>query len=278
VSASPASRCSSSVNDTCRVLRPHSSSLSSRSCSRRSRIWRPGRLHRRADTERTPLSDGSGDSQSLDAEFAHPRRRRVVLALVRRGDQCRRNVRQTARLSNRLESGTVGRWRGQRGCRPRWRIRRRWQYVLGRRSTTPSVARPASRVPSSLSSRRRLSIFTGVFATLPEAILAAVVIVAVTGLMDTGSLRQLYRVSRTEFAIAMAAFLGVLSPGCSGASSSASFCRCWWPFPGPVVRRHTNSGRSSGRTVSSHLTSTRGDHDLGRVRLPRRSRTVLRER
>ncbi|SFR91040.1 high affinity sulphate transporter 1 [Halomicrobium zhouii] len=58
-----------------------------------------------------------------------------------------------------------------------------------------------------------LVFLTGVFANLPETILAAIVIVAVTGLIDAESLRQLYRVSRTEFAIAMAAFFGVLSLG-----------------------------------------------------------------
>ncbi|WP_440008961.1 SulP family inorganic anion transporter [Halomicrococcus sp. SG-WS-1] len=58
-----------------------------------------------------------------------------------------------------------------------------------------------------------LLFLTGVFRTLPETILAAVVIVAVKALIDTTALRQLYHVSKSEFAIAMAALLGVLTVG-----------------------------------------------------------------
>ncbi|KTG09970.1 sulfate transporter [Haloprofundus marisrubri] len=58
-----------------------------------------------------------------------------------------------------------------------------------------------------------LLFLTGVFTTLPETVLAAVVIVAVTGLIDTAALRQLFRVSKSEFAIALAALVGVLAFG-----------------------------------------------------------------
>lgn len=58
-----------------------------------------------------------------------------------------------------------------------------------------------------------LLFLTDLFTNLPETILAAIVIVAVTGLIDTNEIRQLYHVSKSEFAIAMAALLGVLTVG-----------------------------------------------------------------
>ncbi|WP_254525502.1 SulP family inorganic anion transporter [Natrinema caseinilyticum] len=58
-----------------------------------------------------------------------------------------------------------------------------------------------------------LLFLTEVFTNLPETILAAVVIVAVSGLIDTTAIRRLYRVSKSEFAIAMASLLGVLTVG-----------------------------------------------------------------
>lgn len=52
--------------------------------------------------------------------------------------------------------------------------------------------------------------FTGAFTNLPEPILAAVVIIAVKGLVDIPALRRLWRVARNEFWIAIAAMAGVL--------------------------------------------------------------------
>ncbi|MGJ7562246.1 SulP family inorganic anion transporter [Variovorax sp. GB1R11] len=52
--------------------------------------------------------------------------------------------------------------------------------------------------------------FTGAFTSLPEPVLAAVVIIAVKGLIDIAALRRLWRISRTEFWIALAALAGVL--------------------------------------------------------------------
>lgn len=51
---------------------------------------------------------------------------------------------------------------------------------------------------------------TGLFYDLPEAILGAVVIVAVKGLFNVPALRRLYHASRREFWIALAAMFGVL--------------------------------------------------------------------
>ncbi|WP_458210939.1 SulP family inorganic anion transporter [Haladaptatus sp. NG-SE-30] len=58
-----------------------------------------------------------------------------------------------------------------------------------------------------------LLFLTGVFTSLPETILASIVIVAVKGLIDIPAIQQLYRVSKSEFAIAMAAVFGVLTVG-----------------------------------------------------------------
>ncbi|WP_458208079.1 SulP family inorganic anion transporter [Haladaptatus sp. NG-SE-30] len=58
-----------------------------------------------------------------------------------------------------------------------------------------------------------LLFLTGVFTSLPETILASIVIVAVKGLIDIPAIQQLYQVSKSEFAIAMASLLGVLTVG-----------------------------------------------------------------
>ncbi len=55
--------------------------------------------------------------------------------------------------------------------------------------------------------------FTGLLRYLPQPVLAAVVLVAVTGLVQVDALRHIWRFSRTEFAVAMAALLGVLGSG-----------------------------------------------------------------
>ncbi len=55
-----------------------------------------------------------------------------------------------------------------------------------------------------------LLFFTDLFTTLPETALAAVVIVAVSGLIDVPELRRVYRIDKLEFATAASAFLGVL--------------------------------------------------------------------
>lgn len=55
-----------------------------------------------------------------------------------------------------------------------------------------------------------LLFLTDLFATLPETVLAAVVIVAVSGLVDVSELKRIYRIDKPEFATAASAFLGVL--------------------------------------------------------------------
>lgn len=53
--------------------------------------------------------------------------------------------------------------------------------------------------------------FTPLFAPLPEAVLAAVVIVAITGMIKVKTIRRLYRLNKMDFALAIVAMLGVLT-------------------------------------------------------------------
>ena len=54
---------------------------------------------------------------------------------------------------------------------------------------------------------------SGLLRDLPQPVLAAIVLVAVTGLFKLSALRHLWRFSRGEFAVAVAALLGVLGSG-----------------------------------------------------------------
>lgn len=58
-----------------------------------------------------------------------------------------------------------------------------------------------------------LVFLTGLLETLPKAVLAAIVLVAVTGLIDLREIVRLRRVSRLEFRVAMIALAGVLLLG-----------------------------------------------------------------
>ncbi len=58
-----------------------------------------------------------------------------------------------------------------------------------------------------------LMYLTGLLSNLPNVVLAAIVLVAVKGLVDIAELRHLWRVSRFEFSVSMVAFAGVLLLG-----------------------------------------------------------------
>jgi SulP family sulfate permease len=58
-----------------------------------------------------------------------------------------------------------------------------------------------------------LLFLTGLLRTLPNVVLAAVVLVAVKGLVDVAELRRVWRVSRFEFVVSMVAFAAVLLLG-----------------------------------------------------------------
>lgn len=72
---------------------------------------------------------------------------------------------------------------------------------------------PLSLVVASLGIALILAFFTGLFRHLPQAVLAAVVLMAVKSLVDVGQLRHLWRASRFDFHAALAAFTGVLVLG-----------------------------------------------------------------
>lgn len=69
---------------------------------------------------------------------------------------------------------------------------------------------PAALVFASITLALCLLFLTGLLRNLPTVVLAAVVLVAVRGLVDVGAMRHLRRVSRLEFNVSMAAFAGVL--------------------------------------------------------------------
>jgi MFS superfamily sulfate permease-like transporter len=96
----------------------------------------------------------------------------------------------------------------------------------------------------------------GLLRNLPQPTLAAVVISAALSLADVGALRRLWLLRRTEFALAIAAFLGVallgVLPGIAVAVALSIlnvFRRAWWPYS-------TILGRTAGQTgyhdVRSH--------------------------
>jgi high affinity sulfate transporter 1 len=72
---------------------------------------------------------------------------------------------------------------------------------------------PLSLVVASAAIACVLLFLTDFFQTLPDAVLAAVVLVAVKGLIDVRELRHLWRVSRLDFAAAAVALAGVLLMG-----------------------------------------------------------------
>ena len=72
---------------------------------------------------------------------------------------------------------------------------------------------PLALVFASLTIAACLLFLTELLRTLPDVVLAAIVLVAVKGLIDVRELRRVWTLSRIEFAIAMAAFAGVLLLG-----------------------------------------------------------------
>ncbi|BEL03788.1 sulfate permease [Actinoplanes sichuanensis] len=91
-----------------------------------------------------------------------------------------------------------------------------------------------------------LVLVPGLFKDLPQPMLAAVVIAASLSLADAAGMRRLWKQRRVEFALAVAAFLGValfgVLPGIAvavGLSVLNVFRRAWWPY-------HTVLGRADG--------------------------------
>jgi high affinity sulfate transporter 1 len=72
---------------------------------------------------------------------------------------------------------------------------------------------PLALLVSSISLALCLLFLTGLLRNLPSVVLAAIVLIAVKGLINISALRQIYRASRFEFKISMIALTGVLLLG-----------------------------------------------------------------
>jgi MFS superfamily sulfate permease-like transporter len=91
-----------------------------------------------------------------------------------------------------------------------------------------------------------LVLVPGLLSNLPQPALAAIVIAASLSLADVPAMVRLWRQRRSEFLIAVAAFLGVALFGvlqgivvAVGLSILNIFRRAWWPY-------HTTLGRAAG--------------------------------
>jgi SulP family sulfate permease len=78
---------------------------------------------------------------------------------------------------------------------------------------TAGARTPLSGLVAALITLLVAAFFTGLLRDLPQPVLAAIILVAVTGLVQIDTLRHIWRFSRTEFAVSMAALLGVLGSG-----------------------------------------------------------------
>jgi high affinity sulfate transporter 1 len=72
---------------------------------------------------------------------------------------------------------------------------------------------PLALVVASITIAICLAFLTGLIANLPNVVLAAIVLVAVKGLINIPELKRIWKLSRMEFWVAMAAFAGVLLLG-----------------------------------------------------------------
>jgi hypothetical protein len=122
---------------------------------------------------------------------------------------------------------------------------------------------PLALVFASLTIGLCLMYLTGMLYNLPNVVLAAIVLVAVKGLVNIGELRHVWRVSRFEFGVSMVAFAGVLLLGIlkgvivavvvsmlvADPPRGAPACR----FPGPnprhpeLLRQRAQPGQRAGR-------------------------------
>jgi MFS superfamily sulfate permease-like transporter len=72
---------------------------------------------------------------------------------------------------------------------------------------------PLSGLVAALLTRVVVLFFTGLLSALPQPVLAAIVLVAVTGLIQIEAMKHIWRFSRAEFAVAVVALFGVLGSG-----------------------------------------------------------------
>ena len=109
-----------------------------------------------------------------------------------------------------------------------------------------------------------LVVVPGLFRNLPQPTLAAVVMAAAYSLADLSGMRRLWAVRRTEFALSIAAFLGVavlgVLPGIAvavGLSILNVFRRSWWPYSTRLGRVDGIEGLSRCPVLSGRPTGRR---------------------
>ncbi|MNF28029.1 putative sulfate transporter [compost metagenome] len=78
---------------------------------------------------------------------------------------------------------------------------------------TAGAKTPVSLVVASLAIALCLLFLTGFLQNLPTVILAAIVLVAIRGLVDVNEMKHLFKVDKQEFLVAMIAFVGVIVSG-----------------------------------------------------------------
>jgi SulP family sulfate permease len=101
------------------------------------------------------------------------------------------------------------------------------------------------------------------FSDLPKAVLGAVIIDAVVfGMIDVGELRRLYRVTRFDFWIAVAAILGVLSVGVLAGVMVGVVLSLGWLVHVATRPAMPLLGRQPGTQVFRDLDENPGDETL----------------
>ncbi len=136
---------------------------------------------------------------------------------------------------------------------------------------TAGARTPLSGLVAALITLVVVAFFTGLLRNLPQPVLAAVVLVAVTGLVQVEALRHIWRFSRTEFAVAMAAFLGVLGSGLLNGVLLGVALSIVAADPSRVA-----SARDRGRARPGHVVLRRSRPPSGERARPRRPRRAQR--
>ena len=119
---------------------------------------------------------------------------------------------------------------------------------------------------------------SGLLRNLPQPVLAAIVLAAVMSLVDIHALRHIWRFSRTEFFVAMAALVGVLDPGPVNGVLLGAAISIVLLLRQAAHRVSTELARSRARPTSPIGRATRKTSGRRRVRGPVRVGAVVLQR
>ena len=132
----------------------------------------------------------------------------------RRGDvRHRPDVRPETRQSLRRQSGAPGAWRRQSDGGTRSRVPGERRDVAVARQRKCGARTPVSGLIAAVFTLIVVLFASGLLRNLPQPVLAAIVLAAVMGLVDIRALQHIWRFSRGEFFIAIAALFAVLGSG-----------------------------------------------------------------